>query len=307
MNAEKNFTGRKELGIAAALAGRERDENGRIPQKWSMEIAINKSKKYNSRKDFRLCENGAYQYLLRKKLTHLLKFEKEVKKHRLPDWEVYCAAKKSMTRTEFSQKFPSEYSAFMKRKHIDRSLVNHMKPSATGRRWTFDLIKKYADKCVSKQEFREQYPKAYDAAIRHRFLRGLDFKESSKTSDYDTFYIWKSNHEEDGMFLVKIGVTSKRLGHKRIRHVENKSGYKATDIFMVCTKDAKLIERDVLKKHKRQILDVFSGSTEFRYVTAKEYTNLIEWVNSWKNKEAMSGLKKEPIELQGQQLELSWV
>ena len=279
MNARKSFTEQVGPSSVEELAGKDRDEKGRFPQIWTIQRAIEESKKHKNRKSFIDTANSAYQYLVKKKQTHRLFFEEKGKRHRLSDWEVFCAAKKSKTISEFRNNYCSQYSAFSKRKHINRSLLNHMPESKTAKKWSDEKIALAAENFKSKKEFRINNPKAYDAAGRNGVLNRLEFNEKTKMGDYDAVYIWTGSKDDNGTRLVKVGVTSIRLGMQRINQVKKSSGMNVDDLIIVKNKNATRVEVLLKAIGDNPYLTAFNGSTEFRLVNESQYLEMLGVIN----------------------------
>jgi hypothetical protein len=252
----------------------QRDSRGRIPQIWSIESALEESKKFNSRKEFRTRSSSAYQLLVRKGLAHLINLPG--KRHRLTNWEIFCSLKKSKSWAEFREIYPKEYTAFSKRKKsIHKSAFIHLGISQTGFKWDEESILNEAKKYNFRSEFSSMAPGAYDAAHRQGMLDKACLHMTPLQSDFDAVYIWTALIEVDRR-LVKVGVTSRRLGYTRIDFVSRKSGYQAKDISILECENALTIEKTLKKIGSSADLPVFSGSSEFLWMNESEYEQALE-------------------------------
>lgn len=256
---------------------KERDENGRIPQLWTVEKAIAESRKYKTRKDFRSGSNSAYQYLVRhKKLDSICL---DGKRNRLSDWDIICSIRFCNSWREFRELRPKEYSAFHKRKdrfHAD--VYANLGVSKTALRWTKEEVLKEALNYKTRSEFSSKSSGAYDSAQKLGILNEACSHMKSLTSDFDCVYVWtakKTKHKR----VVKVGVTSVRLGLTRINFVEKKSGFKATEIVMCECDEATIVEIELKGIGKKYDVGVFSGSTEFLEVSNFEYKKILEILN----------------------------
>lgn len=248
----------------------KRDELGRIPQIWTIESAIEESKKYKTRKEFRTGKSkSAYRYLVKHKKIDLA-FNQEGKRHRLSNWEIFCSLKKSSSWGEFMNVFPKEYTAFLKRKcQIKSSAYSHLGKSLTGKKWDKESILLEALKYETRSSFGKNASGAYDAALRQGLLNEVCSHMKTFTSDFDCVYAWTAGIV-DGNILVKFGVTSKRLGLTRIKFVEKKSGFIADEIIIKETSNALEVESKLKKIGVKAELDCFNGSTEFFLVTENQ-------------------------------------
>lgn len=282
---------RRAPGIAEVLAGRERDEKGRIPQIWTTEKAILESKKYNTRKEFRKESRSAYQYLVRKKCTHLLNFEKEVKRHRVSDFDVICAIKSCSTRKEMSERFPGEHSAASKRTHINKIYNDHFGRGKTSRYWNKRRVLECARRFETRSDFALFESGAYDHAHANGYIEEACSHMERKLSEYDVAYFWVSGgKKEDGSRLVKVGVTSKRLGLTRIYQVARKHFLTPLEIFTFESKEALSIEKEMKKFGDSAGFSGVDGSSEFYYMSNEEIAN-IKGMKQWKSREVTLGSK----------------
>lgn len=263
----KDFTVRKEHRIAEVLAGRERDEKGRIPKYWTPEKAISESKKYKTRKSFALNCQGGYQYLVRKKLLHLISFEVEVKRHFIPDFEVICAIKSCKTRTEMSERFSGEYSAVFRRKYLKEIYHEHFGRGKTSKYWNHKRVRDEALKYSTKGEFSKKSSGAYEYAINNGILDDVCAHMEVILSDYNCVYIWKVS----GRNIYKVGVTSERLGEERIYSVSRKSGLPAEGIIISKSGRALEAEKELMKIGLSANFHGFNGSSEFRVFSDNDY------------------------------------
>ena len=255
----------------------ERDELGRIPQIWTVESAINDSKKYKSKKDFREKSNSAYQYLVRH--GHLGSINLPGKRHRLSDWDIICSIRACNSWGDFRISRPKEYTAFHKRKRrFNSDVYANLGTSKTSLRWTKEEVLKEAKKYKTKSSFSKGSSGAYDAALNYGLIKEACTHMDSLTSDFDCVYVWTAEFLNSSR-IVKVGVTSKRLGFTRIKFVERKSGFSAKDVVLVESNEALLIESKMKKIGKKYDAGDFSGSTEFLEVSEDDYLLLLEVMN----------------------------
>jgi hypothetical protein len=256
----------------SGLKNVKRDARGRIPQLWTIDSAVNESKKYEDLKDFRTDSNSAYQYLVRKKSIGLANLNG--KRHRVTDWEIFCSLKKSKDWTDFRINFPKDYITFSKRKgKIDKRAYEHLGVPKTAKRWTKETIEAEARKYKIRGDFWKKSSGAYSAASDLGILKDVCRHMQSKTSDYNCIYMWTADEKSD-LRLVKIGVTSLRLGHTRIEFVERKSGFPASDLLIAECEDALFIESEAKKIGCPAVLPLFSGSSEFFWVDRCQYEKI---------------------------------
>lgn len=267
MSAKKSSTGHHAPSIAEVLAGRERDEKGRIPQVWTIKKALAESEKFKTRKEFRTLSNSAYQYLIRKNSTHLMSFSTEIKRHRLSDFDVICAIKSCQTRDEMRKRFSGEHSAASKRKHLSVIFNDHFGRGKTNRYWSKEKVMLVAKDYSSRSDFCYENAGAYDYAMNNGFLDEACAHMESLKSDYDSVYMWCAN----GVDVYKVGVTSQRLGEWRIGNVSKKSGLNPSGLIIVKSNRALEAEKKLMKIGISANLSDFNGSSEFRIFSDVEY------------------------------------
>src|SRR5690554_1201368 len=274
MNAEKSSLVHQGPSSAVELAGRGRDALGRFPQLWTVERALEKSKQFQTRKDFRVNCRSAYAYLVKKKKTHLLKFETEVKLHLVDYFDVICDIKKCTTRSELFKKYPSSYAAVFNHEKLKQIYNSHFGRGKTSKWWNNERAIAEAKKYKHRSDFSRLSSGAYEYVLRNGIEQQAFAHMERLKSDYDSVYIWVSDKIENGKYLAKVGVTSKRLGFERIKSVSRKSGIRAAAIYMMETKNALDVERKIKSKYPQAGLTGFNGCTEFISITEEELKNL---------------------------------
>lgn len=295
MSAVKNSMEPQELFTAEVLAGSERDALGRFPQIWTVERALEESKKFQTRKEFRNNCRSAYAYLVKKKKTSHLRFEKEVKLHIVDYFNVICDIKKCKTRSELLKNYRSSYSAVFNHEKLKVIYNNHFGRGKTSRWWNKERSISEAKKYTQRSEFSKLSNGAYEYVIRNSLEDQAFAHMDSLNSDYDSVYIWLSDRSVDGKLIAKVGVTSARLGIERIKSVSKKSGIRAVSAYLMEAKNALDIEREIKNKYPKAGLTGFNGCTEFISITEEELKELTGG-GEWKFKDQILGLKVEKAE-----------
>jgi hypothetical protein len=197
--------------------------------------------------------------------------------------DLLAEALKYSTRKEFEVGSKSAHSVARARgKEFYESCCEHM--VAQFRYWTDDSIRAEALKYSTRSEFSRGSKGACVAAG----ARGKAFYESccqhmvdASRSDNDTVYIWKA----EGAFYMgdavyKIGVTSARLGMRRIKIVEKESNFKATVIALIkVSARANLIEKKLLALGRNPKYMGFDGVREFRAMNDAELQQALDILN----------------------------
>lgn len=294
MNAEKSSLVHQGPSSAVELAGSGRDALGRFPQLWTVEKALEKSKQFQTRKEFRHNCRSAYAYLVKKKKTSLLKFENEVKLHLVDYFDVICDIKKCTTRSDLFKNYPSSYSAVFNHMHLKIIYDSHFGRGKTSKWWNDERAIAEAKKYKQRSDFSKLSSGAYEYVLRNGIEEKAFAHMDSLNSDYDSVYIWVSDRTENGKTIAKVGVTSKRLGFERIKSVSRKSGIRAVSVYMMETSTALDVERDIKRKYPQVGLSGFNGCTEFISITEEEL-KILTGDGNWKIKGQKLGLKAAKV------------
>jgi hypothetical protein len=245
------------------------------PRKWTLDKIVEEASKYDSLKDFRIGSESAYKaYINQGKPLEVLSIFPDTRTY----WTTDSAKEEALkynSRWDFQCGSAGAYRFLWKLGELDSIFEEYSTNS-----WDKTSIELYAKLCSSRTEFKYNFPGAHKAAYQRGMLEGL-FGETYNTPkcDYDVVYIWKPVGFTD---VYKIGITSKRLGDRRIKYVCLKSGLDCDWCKFVYTPDAKEIETHLLNSFDHYVFqDSFSGSTEFRYIPdIEEVIKSIEGVNN---------------------------
>lgn len=145
-------------------------------------------------------------------------------------------------------------------------------------KWTITKVRKAARKFKDKMTFKRENCAAYQAARRLGILDQL-FKSSQSCTVADAFYIWKAGSKEwKGNPVIKIGITSSRLGFERIYDCAGRNKLKVADVWLFKTEHATKVERcfhDVL----REVPDIgiVDGKTEFRACSEVDLSHIVSF------------------------------
>ena len=230
--------------------------------------------KYQRKVDFKRAEYGAYQAMCRR-FPHLIEelFDDRPSKY-TPDI-IKAIAQRYPDRKAFERAERGAHSAQVNffPGILDEIFPLKIKPANY---WTFDRLKEEAANFKTKEDFYRGALGAYSAAVRNGWLDELGF-ESAGTMDNNTVYIWKAvGVFFNGNQVYKIGVSSARIGHSRIRRVSQRSGIKAEVVCCVeVTCKATQIEKQLLTLGSDPKLTGFVGCTEFRALNDVELAKTI--------------------------------
>lgn len=134
------------------------------------------------------------------------------------------------------------------------------------RQWTEEKIRTFASDFKTKQAFRLALPRARDAALRLGLMDDLGFSKERTSSDNDAVYIWRAVGQYfNGNPVYKIGVTSVRLGTRRVEQVAKDAGF---EFDLICCEPVQCkateLERKLHILGEDPQFSGFDGATEFR-------------------------------------------
>lgn len=183
------------------------------------------------------------------------------KQHRvgLSNAQLIGVARKYPTKSAFFKADPSALSMCRK-----RGLLDQIFPKT---KWdTDEAVLAEARKHRSRGAFCRDGAGAYEAARRRCLLDQIDWSEGAGGSDNDAIYIWRAvGQHYNGNPVYKIGVTSARLGTRRVEEGSRKSGF---EFDLICCEPVQCKATDLERKLHLFGEDPgfvgFAGCTEFR-------------------------------------------
>ncbi len=218
---------------------------------------LEEGRKYKTRNEFCVKNGAAYQAARRRALLDML----YPRNKWLNDAAVLAEGCKYRSRREFQKQNGSAYQVALKRGLLDMLYLS------TKRDWSDDkTVLVEGDKYRSRTAFSDGSIGAYEAACRRNLLDLIDFPENRSPTDNDAIYIWRAvGQHYNGNPVYKIGVTSARLGTRRIEQVARERGW---GFDLICCEPVQCKATDL--ERKLHILGEdpgytgFDGATEFR-------------------------------------------
>lgn len=172
--------------------------------------------------------------------------------------QVYSAAERAIDKVHFKARSPKAYKVA-----VEMGLINLLFGNFTP--WSDRTLKEADDarklfNATGRGAFFSP-PKWSKAYVREALLEA-----KRRATDNDTIYIWRAiGVHYNGNQVYKMGITSLRLGNKRIDLVARKAGM--TCEIILCQKvfgKATQLEKKLLCLGENPKLNKFDGSTEFR-------------------------------------------
>ena len=141
------------------------------PGFWTKELAVEESKKYTTRAEFK--EKNQYVYILSYKMGWLEEMD-WLDTYILTKKSVFKRAKKYTTVKDFNKNEPRAYQKSLKNGWLKE--MDWLEPTVgtvSNPYWTFEKVKEVSSKCICKQEFHDKYVGAYSAAKRNEDCRTI--------------------------------------------------------------------------------------------------------------------------------------
>lgn len=226
---------------------------------WTDEALFAESRKYKSRSEFHYGSPGAS---FAARARNLLDQMYPSKKKTWTDAELLTQAREYGSRAELERKAKSLYQRLYR-----RGLLNQLW-SSTMRDWSKDEdVLAEGAKYRCRTDFAIGAIGAYVVARKRGLLDRISFPEGRANSrDNDAIYIWRAvGQHYNGHPVYKIGVTSARLGTRRIEQVAKGSGF---EFDLICCElvqcKATDLERKLHLLGEDPQFTGFDGCTEFR-------------------------------------------
>jgi hypothetical protein len=230
--------------------------------KWTDEMLAAEAAKYQTRSKFEIGSRNAYKAAVKRKMLDAIcgHMEGNVK---WTDEMLFTEAAKYLTRHEFEKCNLKAYRAARHRKLLN-DICGHMICRFV---WTDEILFNEANKYQTRVHFQRKSKGAYHAALRKNMLDEIcSHMVDSPKSDNDAIYIWRAEREYfNGNPVYKIGITSWRLGQRRVNMVAKKAGFESSIIvFQKVPGKATDLENKLLALGDDPKYAAFNGSTEFR-------------------------------------------
>lgn len=232
--------------------------------KWNRETVSEEMRKHRYRSDFQKASIAAYRFA---RINGMLDdhFE-DLKEKRNRKWtieKIISESKNYESRSHFSRGSASAYNA-AKELGILKDLFGFQK-----RQWTSETMRAEMNKFSTRTEFYRKSGSAYCTALK-KFKKEMDeilpISTTRNGCDDDAVYVWRAVGQFfNGIPVYKIGVTSARLGTRRIEQVASDAGF---DYELICCERVQGKATDIEKKlhilgENPNYLDI-NGCTEFR-------------------------------------------
>ena len=226
--------------------------------RWTEEALIAEMKQHTTRTSFSKKYGAGYKKA--KKLGLLDKYLPS-NIHLWTREEIQAEALKYNTRDTFRVGSNDAYGAAQRAGCINE-VCAHMK-QVLEHDWTVDKLKVAATPYLTRTNFKHGRPSAYKKALELGVMNVIcaHMGKQDTLSDNDTIYIWKVVGFDN---IYKVGVTSKRLGDRRIKDTIRNSGFDGELIYMKYVNGlATTLEREIHDKYPSADLGYFDGYTEY--------------------------------------------
>ena len=236
---------------------------------WDFDAAMSEAKKHSNRTDFNDKAAGCVKWLQRNDLYDKA-CEHMDQQFIWTEDLVRSEALKYSTRVEFREANSSATQWATRNGKMDE-VCSHMKPVVS---WDYESVSEEALKYDSREDFRQNSSGAACWAVRNGVFDAVCLHMNLYSRcDYDCVYIWKPSGFGD---VYKIGVTSKRLGTKRIDHVSGNYGFEVEFLQMKACPDALKKEKLMLSfGQPAKMCRDYDGFSEFRHLSDGEFLSCL--------------------------------
>lgn len=252
---------------------------------WTKERCLIEALKYKQRRHFEMHCGSAYIISMRNKWLDEICSHMVSPQRKSGYWnKEMCRveALKYSNLNEFKLLSSGAYSSASKNKWIG-DICSHMISTQKPKKyWDKNRCFNEATKYKTRSHLATNNPYVYSVLIRNGWIDSACSHMGRILSDYDALYVWETSFtSENNNPIYKIGVTSKRLNYKRIKQCSLSINTKIINLIIyVETKEAKIIERNLLKIGKKYNIKKGNGRTELRELSAIDLNNMLVEVYS---------------------------
>lgn len=203
---------------------------------WNLDRCKEEALKYTQRSKFEKGCGSAYMTSMKNGWLDIVCSHMISPQKKSGHWTVercIAEAKKYSTASEFMNGSSGAYDASV-RLGVYTECSAHMKsPQKPKKYWSKKKCLLEAMKFSCRSDFAKSSAYAYQKCIAFGCLEDACRHMDRPKSDSNIFYIWKTSHfSSDGVPVYKIGVTSKRLGMKRINHCKGSLSSKNAEVII---------------------------------------------------------------------------
>ncbi len=249
---------------------------------WTDEKLFNVAKTYRTKVDLSKAYPGIFNVAKKRGLWETITAHTEcglaLSSTKWTDEEIIAEAKKYKTISDF-QICPAGRAA--RRRKLMGLCTEHMEKNYHHR--TNEDLAAEALKYSSRSEFNYGSPNARATAQARGLMDEICKHMKRLPGDADSLYIWRAVGELfNGKKIYKLGVTSERLGMRRIREVAKAHGFRYELVVLAkVDENAFLIEQLILSLGDDPKYVDGDGKTEFRAMTDGELAESIDLIEEY--------------------------
>lgn len=159
----------------------------------------------------------------------------------------------------------SAYIISMKNKWLDEICSHMVSPQKPKNYWNLDLCFSEALKYKTRSDFFKNNGYAYNFLNKRWLINSACLHMERGFPDNDVIYIWETSETYHSKKVYKVGVTSNRLGLKRINQCAIGMGTECKNIVAyIRTNNARVIEKELLKTGEKYTKIKGDGYSELR-------------------------------------------
>jgi len=246
---------------------------------WTDEMLIADAARFSTRTEWARESGSAYMAATRRDILDVCCAGMRSLRTDWTDEMLIEDASRFSTRSEWRRESRSAYAAALRRGLVDVCCAEMRQLCA---RWTDEALIADAARFSSRWEWQRESRPAYQAAQRRNLLdvccAGM---QRAGGTDNDAIYIWRAIGETfNGMSIYKIGLTSARLGARRIEQVCQAGNMQADIIILAQVSGrASQLELQLLTIGTDPGFSSFDGSSEFRAMTDEQLAQAVRLVS----------------------------
>lgn len=252
---------------------------------------------YNTRTEFKKGDPTRYnRSITLKHINHFNLVDDRKDHYKRPDWETFTVEEVHAVAAKYTSKVTFLRDArpyYMAMKYLDCE-PPHFNKCFLDSVVKYSVFKDNPEAIVEEalkydtwHDFRVGSCSAYKYSKEYELFNEIDIfmLPTPNGSDFNTIYIWEAvgHYGLDGSKIYKIGITSWRLGHNRIKSVSSQASINAKIIRLIKTDNALEIEKKLLRYGENAGFKGFGGFSEFRIIKWYHFENMLDELDTMTN------------------------
>lgn len=251
---------------------------------WTKEMLFAEARKFRTRREFTKAFPGVFNVAKRMRIWDEVCAHMEcglaLSATKWTDEAIIAEAKKHNTISDFQI---SAAGRAARRRNLMDACSAHMDMSHY-HYWTTESLVLEASNYSSRTEFNDKSPNARAAAQARGIMDDICQHMERISGDADSIYIWEAKEQYfKGRPVYKLGVTSERLGMRRIKEVAKAQGFDYELIILAKVKgETFYLEQLLLSFGDNPLFIDGDGKTEFRALSEEELMEALDLIDEYR-------------------------